>query len=110
MHIKEEHQKIILGIISHYFYKYDFFAFGSRVYGRHLHDFSDLDLLLKRKSIETSEQESNYDICSLKDSFSESWLPFKVDLTDWESITDNFKTIITEDLLLINNLKIESKN
>ena len=64
-------------------------AFGSRVTGSAAR-FSDLDLVVMADSA------LNWRLIeSLKDAFSESDLPFSVDVLDWHTIPDSFRGIIS---------------
>lgn len=60
--------------------------FGSRIKGTAKH-YSDLDLVLLTEAPLTIRQQRE-----LEEAFSD--LPFKVDLIDWASCSDNFKQII----------------
>lgn len=72
-------------------------VFGSRVTGK-ARKYSDLDLVVFTK------KELDFDIyAALKNAFSESDLPFKVDLVDLASLDENFKTIIQNHCILIQN-------
>ncbi len=63
-------------------------AFGSRVNGNPK-PFSDLDLaLIDRQAIPLGTR------ANLAEAFSESDLPWKVDLVDWHSISPEFQKII----------------
>jgi len=63
-------------------------VFGSRVTGRS-QPFSDLDLALVGSiNIEPARLEA------LKDAFSESDLPFMVDVLDWGAISESFRKVI----------------
>ena len=77
--------------------EYDVYAFGSRVTGK-ARKASDLDLaVMTDKPLETLR------IADLREAFSESDLPFKVDIVDWAGIKENFKKVIRE-----NRLKIQA--
>lgn len=69
---------------------YEVWAFGSRVHGKRLKPFSDLDLVIVKPA------PSNQQIMQLMDVFSESDLPFKVDIIDWNSIDKDFQKIIKD--------------
>src|SRR3989338_8887457 len=70
-------------------------AFGSRSKGVSRR-FSDLDLLLDiGKPLNTSL------LASLRYAFEESALPYKVDFTDWTTLTASFKSKVEEDLIQI---------
>ncbi|BAP56333.1 hypothetical protein THII_2036 [Thioploca ingrica] len=71
-------------------------AFGSRVHGRHLKPFSDLDLAL------ITATELPWDkYTALKEAFSESDLPFRVDIIDWFTTSAHFRAIIQQEYCLI---------
>lgn len=70
-------------------------AFGSRVSGT-ARKTSDLDLALMT--------EQPFDIArmaELRDAFSESDLPFRVDLVDWAGTSDNFRQLINRDYVVL---------
>ncbi len=69
------------------------FAFGSRVHGRNLKPFSDLDLCL-RGAIPVPIAV----LSQLNAAFEDSLLPFKVDLVDWAVISAEFRAAIVADL------------
>lgn len=63
-------------------------AFGSRTAG-HARCFSDLDVVLEAENgvpIET--------LARLRDAFSESDLPIKVDVVDWDALDPEFRSAI----------------
>ncbi|MBT1072810.1 nucleotidyltransferase family protein [Pelotalea chapellei] len=63
-------------------------AFGSRVQGN-AKPFSDLDLVVMGEVPLDFRQ-----LAVLKDAFTESNLPFRVDVIDWASTSDTFRRII----------------
>ncbi len=70
-------------------------AYGSRVNGS-AEKYSDLDLALVGDGpLDWRE------IAALKDAFSESDLPFMVDIVDWHAISPEFRKIIEQDYELI---------
>ena len=93
VHVDAKHLNIILGILQRYPYK--FYAFGSRVKGTH-RNLSDLDLCYK-------ENIPGNIIAHIDEDFEESNLPFKVDISCWNTMSDNFKQIIHDDLLELCN-------
>ena len=72
-------------------------AFGSRVTGN-VKPFSDLDL-----AIIGSEPVPAAILADLKDAFSESDLPFKVDIVDWAETKENFREIIKAAYVVVQN-------
>jgi predicted nucleotidyltransferase len=81
-----KHLKIIHDILRNY---KDVYAFGSRVKGTYK-KFSDLDLCIKQPL-------SGYEIELLNEKFTESDLPFKVDLVVYNELSDSFKKIIDQE-------------
>lgn len=72
------------------------FAFGSRVHGRNLKPYSDLDLCLRWNAQIPPDV-----MTKLGTEFEDSLLPFKVDVIDWASISQEFKEAIGADLELL---------
>ena len=66
-------------------------AFGSRVNGL-AWKYSDLDLVLI-----AGKKIADRRIARLKDAFSESDLPFMVDVLDWNDISEDFRKIIEKE-------------
>lgn len=74
----------------------ELYAFGSRTTGK-ARQYSDLDLLIK------SDNAIPYQtLTELENSFSESDLPFMVDIIDWHQITEEFRTAISKQLVKLN--------
>jgi predicted nucleotidyltransferase len=69
------------------------FAFGSRVHGRNLKPYSDLDLCLRWNAQIPPDV-----MTKLGTEFEDSRLPFKVDVIDWAAISPEFKDAISADL------------
>lgn len=72
------------------------FAFGSRVHGRNLKPYSDLDLCLWGKLPVPAAV-----MTKLGTEFEDSLLPFKVDVIDWVAISPEFRVAISADLELL---------
>lgn len=70
-------------------------AFGSRVKGT-AKPYSDLDL-----AVITDVPMSLTLSASLADEFAESDLPFKVDVVDWATTSENFRQIIARDKVVV---------
>lgn len=88
--IRQDHLEIVLAVFAKYVPEYEVWAFGSRVNGR-LKEYADLDLVIKTRS-----KLSALTMAKLRNAFSESDLPFMVDVVDWSRIRNNFKSIILE--------------
>lgn len=69
---------------------YEVWAFGSRVTGK-AQRFSDLDLVLK-----APEPVPLTLLARLSQAFSDSTLPFTVDLVDWHSLPESLRKAIRE--------------
>ncbi|MCX7122829.1 MAG: nucleotidyltransferase domain-containing protein [Gammaproteobacteria bacterium] len=70
-------------------------AFGSRA-RRTAKPYSDLDLALITQTPLLLEERA-----MLADAFDESTLPIRVDLVDWATTSENFRKIITQDKVMI---------
>lgn len=46
-------------------------------------------------------------VAALKEDFSESDLPYKVDLVDWQKVSPSFRAIIQRDRLVLEKLAIK---
>lgn len=83
-----EHQTIIKEILHKYVPNHEVWAFGSRINGK-AKQYSDLDLAI------ISDQPLDFgQLGEIRDAFSESDLPFKVDLIDWAATSREFQVII----------------
>ncbi|MDQ5890821.1 MAG: uncharacterized protein QG604_695 [Candidatus Dependentiae bacterium] len=87
--METRHYHIIIDILSRY--PYTFYAFGSRTKGNPK-KFSDLDLCYK-------EPIPSNVINELEEAFEESYLPFTVDLLNWNTCSSEFRDIIKNDLI-----------
>lgn len=92
IYLEQKYWQIVQEILIKYPYK--FYAFGSRVKGT-AKKFSDLDLCYK-------ESIPLLVIANIEEDFVGSDLPFKVDLIDWHTCSDDFKQLIGKDLLEFN--------
>lgn len=89
--LKREYLEAVKKILSEYVGEYEVRAFGSRVHKENLKPFSDLDLVVM-----TEQPLDAPRLGKLQDAFSASDLPFKVDLVDWSSISEDFRRLIQE--------------
>jgi predicted nucleotidyltransferase len=78
-------------------------AFGSRVQGNH-RLFSDLDL-----AIQGPQALSLATMSDLREAFSQSDLPIRIDFLDWAMLDDSFRQIIRENHVVIQEGKIGDK-
>ncbi len=86
--IKPADLKAVQAILRRYISDREVRAFGSRLSGT-AKPFSDLDL-----AVMGNEPLPASILADLKDAFSESDLPFKVDIVDWAETRENFRRII----------------
>ncbi len=98
MFIEDSHLTIVKDILQRDVPNFEVWAFGSRVHGEHLKKFSDLDLAI------ISNEKIPWDVIyKLKDDFVESYLPFKVDVLDFNQVSNEFKEIIKQKYAVIQN-------
>jgi len=75
----------------------DIWVFGSRATGQSK-KYSDLDLCIK------ANHSLGLDVMSaLAEDFSESDLPWKVDMVDWWCVSDEFRAIMDRDRIKLDN-------
>jgi len=91
LQLEERHWDIIKRALSKY--PYHFYAYGSRVKGT-ARKFSDLDLCYLEE-IPLSV------ISQLREEFTESNLPFEVELVNWKHMRPKFREMIERDLVII---------
>lgn len=96
MHIKAAELETVLAIIRAHVPEHEVWAFGSRVHGRNLKRFSDLDL-----AVITDRPLDPLCLADLKEAFTESDLPFKVDVLDWSVTNERFRRIIEREHVVV---------
>lgn len=84
------HLNIVQTILQKYVPDFEVWAFGSRVKGT-AKPYSDLDL-----AIISTQPLSLQVYADLSEAFSESDLPWKVDVVDWATTTEKFREIISQ--------------
>ncbi len=93
--VRPDHLKIVLDILNTHVPDREVWAFGSRVTGSSK-ETSDLDLAI------IGETPLDFGtLASLRDAFSESRIPYKVDVVDWSTIGETFKNIILKNKIVI---------
>lgn len=93
--LEERHKDFIINSITAIIPDVEIFIYGSRVKGK-ARKYSDVDIALK------CDEEIPFDtMLKLKAFFSDSIFPYMVDIIDLNSISENFKTRIQNDLLKI---------
>jgi len=101
--ITPHHLAIIEDILKHNVPDNPIWAFGSRVSG-HATSTSDLDLAI----ISTTPLDFLL-LANLKDAFSTSFIPYKIDIVDWASITPEFQRNIQKEYRVLQEGKRQEK-
>ncbi len=84
-----EHLDVVRRILKSHVPEWDVCVFGSRVHERNLKPYSDLDLaVMTAKPLDAS----CYTL--LQEAFSDSDLPFRVDIVDWATAGAPFRVVI----------------
>ena len=93
--VRPEHWKIVSDILRRHVPQFDVWAFGSRArFTAKKH--SDLDLVV------VSDQPLPISLCAaIMEAFSESDLPYRVDVVDWASTGESFREIIERDKVVV---------
>lgn len=95
--LRPDHWAIVRSILRQHVPDRKVLAFGSRATWT-AKNYSDLDLAV------LGDEPLTLDVSSaLAEAFSESDLPFKVDIVDWARIDDSFRNIIRRDGLTLQN-------
>ncbi|MBF0109894.1 MAG: nucleotidyltransferase domain-containing protein [Magnetococcales bacterium] len=93
--IRPDHLQIVLDILKKHVPNHEVWAFGSRVKWT-AKEYSDLDLCV------ISDQPIGLDVQGdLRDDFSESDLPWKVDVVDWATTSASFRKIIEREKVVV---------
>ena len=82
-----KYKKQIIRLFERHAPDVEVWAYGSRVSGD-CHSASDLDLVLRNESLNKIPVEK---LSEIKTAFTESNIPFLVDLRDWARLPDSFK-------------------
>lgn len=99
--IHPEHLAIVRGILHAHVPDREVWAFGSRVAGR-VKPYSDLDLaILGDIPLPLDTQ------AALAEAFSESDLPWRVDVVDWARASEDFRRIIAAHHVVVQHPEIE---
>lgn len=97
LQITEQQWQQLIAILQRHLAKYPVWAFGSRVNGTPK-PYSDLDLAI------ISEQPLPLSLLAeVAEAFSESDLPWKVDLVDWATTSERFRQVIEQQRLVISD-------
>ena len=91
--LDNKHIDFILKILDKYFKNTEYFVFGSRSKGNYK-KYSDIDIALDNKGQKISSEL----ITKAKIEFDNSTFPYEVDIVDLNSLDENFKKLIINDL------------
>jgi type I restriction enzyme S subunit len=93
--VRPDHLKIVLDILQQHAPDYEVWAFGSRAKWT-AKEYSDLDLCI------ISSMPLRFSVLgALADDFTDSNLPYKVDVVDWATTSESFRKIIQQDKVVI---------
>jgi type I restriction enzyme S subunit len=93
--IAPDHLRIVMDILHGHVPGHQVWAFGSRARGA-AKPYSDLDLaIITDKPLPLSTQ------AALAEAFSESDLPWRIDVVDWSTTSDAFRKIIARDKVVL---------
>ncbi len=91
---------IVRQILATHVPDYDVWAFGSRTQGT-ARRYSDLDLAI------ITETPLSFEVSgSMCEDFSESDLPFRVDILDWALTTESFRAIVERDKVVVQQRRL----
>ena len=93
--IRPDHWAIVRDILQKHVPQYDVWAFGSRTTGR-AKPYSDLDLaVITERPLPLALS------AALAEDFSESDLPWKVDVVDWATTREGFRKVIEREKVVV---------
>ena len=95
LHLEARHLVMIEQMLQEFIPEARVWCFGSRVHGRGLKRFSDLDLVVR------DEEDMQAQLGKLCDAFEASNLPIKVDLSEWNQLPDWLKQDIFEEHVVL---------
>ena len=97
--IRPDHWAIVRDILQKHAPQYEVWAFGSRAKWK-AKEYSDLDLAV------ISDQPLSLSVsAALADDFSESDLPWKVDVVDWATTSASFRELIRRDRVVVQEVR-----
>ena len=96
LHLTDEEKGIVVALLTQHLPDREVWAFGSRVSGRNLKPFSDLDL-----AITGTGRLAASDLEQLYSAFAESDLPFRVDLVELGGVDETFRRHIEAEHLAL---------
>jgi len=94
--LQPRHLAVVQEILATHLSDREVWAFGSRVHGRGLKPFSDLDLaILGDTPLDLGRR------AVVGEAFSHSDLPFRVDVVDWATADAAFRAVIERDHVVL---------
>ena len=94
VHLEPRHLVMIEQMLQEFIPEARVWCFGSRVHGRGLKRFSDLDLVVR------DEEDMQAQLVKLRDAFEASDLPIKVDLSEWNQLPNWLKQDIFKEYMV----------
>ncbi len=96
IHLEARHLAVVEAILAAAVPEREVWAFGSRVHGHGLKPFSDLDLVvLGDTPLDLARR------AAMREAFSHSNLPFRVDIVDWATADPSFRAVIERDHVVL---------
>ena len=95
VHLEPRHLVMIEQMLQDFIQEAVVWCFGSRVHGRGLKRFSDLDLVFR------NGEDLHAQLGKLRDAFETSDIPIKVDLSEWNQLPDWLKRDILEEHVVL---------
>lgn len=93
--VRPDHLRMVRAILQKHVPQYDVWAFGSRAKWT-AKDYSDLDLCV------VSDKPLSFSLLgAMAEDFSDSDLPWKVDVVDWATTSESFRKIIERDKVVV---------
>lgn len=90
LNLEQRYQDIVMDVLNSHVPDMEVWVFGSRITSRYK-PHSDLDLVLI-----TRQPLDNRIMFALKDDLQESELPVRVDVLDWQQISESFRQLILQ--------------
>ena len=95
LHVRPDHLALLREVLRRHVPDREVRAFGSRATGT-AKETSDLDLVI------IGEAPVGFaTLAALRDDFSDSSLPYRVDVVDWATVDESFRRIIERDQVLV---------
>lgn len=94
--LEQSYREDIESIIRQHLPGVEVWAYGSRINGES-HEGSDLDLVLRTKDLSPVDYD---DFLALKESLTESSIPFLVEVRDWARLPESFHSEIKKEYVV----------